>query len=78
MNLQVIEDSKQLAILLISYAARCPSLFQSAVDILSRRKAADQIIEVYLSNGQFIDAARYFDSQTLSSSLANKVRESSL
>ncbi|PAV92025.1 hypothetical protein WR25_22692 isoform A [Diploscapter pachys] len=72
---RVIEDSKQLAILLISYAARCPSLFQSAVDILSRRKAADQIIEVYLSNGQFIDAARYFDSQTLSSSLANKICE---
>ncbi|RCN24399.1 putative colon cancer-associated protein Mic1 [Ancylostoma caninum] len=33
---RVISDSKPLAFLLLSYEARCPSLFQSGVDILAR------------------------------------------
>ncbi|WKY03341.1 hypothetical protein Q1695_004800 [Nippostrongylus brasiliensis] len=60
---KVITDSKPLAFLLLSYEARCPSLFQSGVDILARQKACDEIVEVLLERGHVADAIRYLDAQ---------------
>ncbi|RCN28418.1 putative colon cancer-associated protein Mic1 [Ancylostoma caninum] len=62
---RVISDSKPLAFLLLSYEARCPSLFQSGVDILARQKACDEIVEVLLERGHVIDAMRYLDTQQI-------------
>ncbi|ETN80415.1 putative colon cancer-associated protein Mic1 [Necator americanus] len=62
---RVISDSKPLAFLLLSYEARCPSLFQSGVDILARQKACDEIVEVLLERGHVIDAMRYIDTQQM-------------
>ncbi|KHJ97341.1 putative colon cancer-associated protein Mic1 [Oesophagostomum dentatum] len=62
---EVISDSKPLAFLLLSYEARCPSLFQSGVDILARQKACDEIVEVLLERGHVIDAMRYLDTQQI-------------
>ncbi|VDO20384.1 unnamed protein product [Haemonchus placei] len=53
---KVIFDSKPLAFLLLSYEARCPSLFQSGIDILARQKACDEIVEVLLERGHVVDA----------------------
>ncbi|VDL84026.1 unnamed protein product [Nippostrongylus brasiliensis] len=61
--IEVITDSKPLAFLLLSYEARCPSLFQSGVDILARQKACDEIVEVLLERGHVADAIRYLDAQ---------------
>ncbi|EPB66478.1 putative colon cancer-associated protein Mic1 [Ancylostoma ceylanicum] len=64
-SVEVISDSKPLAFLLLSYEARCPSLFQSGVDILARQKACDEIVEVLLERGHVIDAMRYLDTQQM-------------
>lgn len=56
---QVINDSKPLAFLLLSYEARCSTLFQSGVDILARNKASDEIVEVMLEKKQIVDAFRW-------------------
>ncbi|KAK6009280.1 putative colon cancer-associated protein Mic1, partial [Ostertagia ostertagi] len=60
---KVIFDSKPLAFLLLSYEARCPSLFQSGIDILARQKACDEIVEVLLERGHVVDALRYLETQ---------------
>ncbi|KAK6034806.1 putative colon cancer-associated protein Mic1 [Cooperia oncophora] len=60
---EVIFDSKPLAFLLLSYEARCPSLFQSGIDILARQKACDEIVEVLLERGHVVDAMRYLETQ---------------
>ncbi|VDP41824.1 unnamed protein product [Heligmosomoides polygyrus] len=60
---KVISDSKPLAFLLLSYEARCPSLYQSGVDILARQKACDEIVEVLLERGHVVDAIRYLETQ---------------
>nr|CDJ90800.1 Colon cancer-associated Mic1 domain containing protein [Haemonchus contortus] len=60
---KVIFDSKPLAFLLLSYEARCPSLFQSGIDILARQKACDEIVEVLLERGHVVDAMRYLEAQ---------------
>ncbi|CAJ0604309.1 unnamed protein product [Cylicocyclus nassatus] len=60
---RVVSDSKPLAFLLLSYEARCPSLFQSGMDILARQKACDEIVEVLLERRHVIDAMRYLDTQ---------------
>lgn len=72
---QVINDSKPLAFLLLSYEARCSTLFQSGVDILARNKASDEIVEVMLEKKQIVDAFRFIDVRNLNETLIPKVVE---
>lgn len=72
---RVINDSKPLAFLLLSYEARCSTLFQSGVDILARNKASDEIVEVMLEKKQIVDAFRFIDVRNLNDALIPKVVE---
>ncbi|EGT44148.1 hypothetical protein CAEBREN_24099 [Caenorhabditis brenneri] len=72
---RVINDSKPLAFLLLSYEARCATLFQSGVDILARNKASDEIVEVMLEKKQIVDAFRFIDVRNLNDALIPKVVE---
>ncbi|CAD6192909.1 unnamed protein product [Caenorhabditis auriculariae] len=72
---RVIDDTKPLAFLLLSYEARCPTLFQSGVDILARNKASDEIVEVMLEKNNIVDAIRFIDARGLSDSMIPKVVE---
>lgn len=72
---RVINDSKPLAFLLLSYEARCSTLFQSGVDILARNKASDEIVEVMLEKKQIVDAFRFIDVRNLTDTLIPKVVE---
>ncbi|PIC24812.1 hypothetical protein B9Z55_017988 [Caenorhabditis nigoni] len=72
---RVINDSKPLAFLLLSYEARCSTLFQSGVDILARNKASDEIVEVMLEKKQIVDAFRFIDVRNLNEGLIPKVVE---
>ncbi|KAF1754295.1 hypothetical protein GCK72_020855 [Caenorhabditis remanei] len=72
---RVINDSKPLAFLLLSYEARCSTLFQSGVDILARNKASDEIVEVMLEKKQIVDAFRFIDVRNLNEALIPKVVE---
>lgn len=72
---RVINDSKPLAFLLLSYEARCATLFQSGVDILARNRASDEIVEVMLEKKQIVDAFRFIDVRNLNDALIPKVVE---
>ncbi|CAI5452115.1 unnamed protein product [Caenorhabditis angaria] len=72
---RVINDSKPLAFLLLSYEARCSTLFQSGVDILARNKASDEIVEVMLEKQHIVDAFRFIDARNLNESIIPKVVE---
>ncbi|CAB3397516.1 unnamed protein product [Caenorhabditis bovis] len=72
---RVVNDSKPLAFLLLSYEARCSTLFQSGVDILARNKANDEIVEVMLEKKQIVDAFRFIDAMNLNDSLLPKIIE---
>uniref|UniRef100_A0A1I7T5H7 Mic1 domain-containing protein n=1 Tax=Caenorhabditis tropicalis TaxID=1561998 RepID=A0A1I7T5H7_9PELO len=72
---RVINDSKPLAFLLLSYEARCSTLFQSGVDILARNRASDEIVEVMLEKKQIVDAFRFIDVRNLNDALIPKVVE---
>ena len=59
----VLKDSKELAALLISIESKYPPAFQLALDMMKRiPNAREDVIELYLSKQQVLQAVRYLES----------------
>lgn len=76
----VLQDSKELAFLLLTLEGEYPPAFQLALDMLKRiQSAKEEIVEVLLSKQQVIPALRYLDSvDALDSSSPRKFLEAAL
>uniref|UniRef100_A0A915E6W5 Mic1 domain-containing protein n=1 Tax=Ditylenchus dipsaci TaxID=166011 RepID=A0A915E6W5_9BILA len=72
---RVINDSKFLALELISLNKTYPALHQMGIDMLSRRDNKEQIAEEFISQGKFVEAVRCTKDLTLDKTFWHKLLE---